>query len=117
MEYKGHYWGIKSTSPFKQAVVFTTDTIGVTSVAVSPATATVTAGQNLQMSATVVTTGFANKAVVWSVDETSKAAGVTITQSGVLKVPANATSESTITVTATSVYDSTKSNTATITVA
>ena len=110
-----HYWGIKSTSPFKQAVVFTTDTIGVTSVSVSPATATITAGQELKLTASVVTTGFANKAVIWSVDDTSAAAGVTITQSGVLKVPADATGE--ITVTATSVYDSTKSNTATITVA
>lgn len=112
-----HYWGIKSTSPFKQAVVFTTDTIGVTSVSVSPATATITAGQELKLTATVVTTGFANKAVIWSVDDTSAAAGVTITQAGVLKVPSTATSNSEITVTAKSVYDSTKSNTATITVA
>ena len=110
-----HYWGIKSTSPFKQAVVFTTDAIGVTSVSVSPATASVSAGQELKLTATVVTTGFANKAVIWSVDDTSVAAGVTITQAGVLKVPTGATGE--ITVTATSVYDSTKSNTATITVA
>ena len=79
-----HYWGVKSTSPFKQAVVFTTDTIGITSVTVSPATATVTAGQDLQMSAAVVTTGFANKAVIWSVDSTSAGLGVTITQNGLL---------------------------------
>lgn len=115
-----HYWGIKSTSPFKQAVVFTTDSIAITSVTVSPATATVTAGQDLQMSATVATTGFANKAVVWSVDSTSKGLGVTITQNGLLKVPADVEStigsETEITVTATSVYDSTKTNTATITV-
>lgn len=115
-----HYWGIKSTSPFKQAVVFTTQAVSVTSVSVSPATATITAGQNLQLSATVVTTGFANKAVIWSVDSTSAAAGVTITQSGLLKVPADVESiigsETEITVTATSVYDSTKSNTATITI-
>ena len=110
-----HYWGIKSTSPFKQAVVFTTDAIGVTSVSVSPATASVSAGQELKLTATVVTTGFANKAVIWSVDDTSAAAGVTITQAGVLKVPTGATGE--ITVKATSVYDNTKSNTATITVA
>ena len=110
-----HYWGIKSTSPFKQAVVFTTDAIGVTSVSVSPATASVSAGQELKLTATVVTTGFANKAVIWSVDDTSAAAGVTITQAGVLKVPTGATGE--ITVTAKSVYDNTKSNTATITVA
>lgn len=115
-----HYWGIKSTSPFKQAVVFTTDTIGVTSVTVSPATATVTAGQDLQMSAAVVTTGFANKAVIWSVDDTSAGLGVSITQNGLLKVPADVEStigsETEITVTATSVYDSTKTNTATVTV-
>jgi hypothetical protein len=115
-----HYWGVKSTSPFKQAVVFTTDTIGITSVTVSPATATVTAGQNLQMSAAVVTTGFANKAVIWSVDDTSAGLGVSITQNGLLKVPADVEStigsETEITVTATSVYDSTVSDDATITV-
>lgn len=115
-----HYWGVKSTSPFKQAVVFTTDTIGITSVTVSPATATVTAGQDLQMSAAVVTTGFANKAVIWSVDDNSAELGVTITQNGLLKVPADVEStigsETEITVTATSVYDSTVSDDATITV-
>lgn len=115
-----HYWGIKSTSPFKQAVVFTTVDIGVTSVTVSPATATVTAGQDLQMSAAVVTTGFANKAVIWSVDDTSAGLGVTITQNGLLKVPADVEStigsETKITVTATSVYDSTVNDDATITV-
>lgn len=115
-----HYWGIKSTSPFKQAVCFTTDPIAITSVTVSPATATVTAGQDLQMSAAVVTTGFANKAVIWSVDSTSKGLGVSITQNGLLKVPADVEStigaETTITVTATSVYDSTVSDNATITV-
>lgn len=110
-----HYWGIKSTSPFKQAVVFTLDSIAVSSVSVSPSTATVTPGQELQLTATVATTGFANKGVVWSVDSTSKADGVTITAGGVLKVPSNA-SVSSVTVTATSVYDSTKYNTATITV-
>ena len=112
-----HYWGIKSTSPFKQAVVFTTDAISVTSVTVSPATATITAGQDLELKATVVTTGFANKAVLWSVDDDAKALGVEITQAGKLKVPATVASDTEITVTATSVYDNTKSNTATITVA
>lgn len=115
-----HYWGVKSTSPFKQAVVFTTDSIAVTSVTVSPATATVTAGQDLQMSAAVATTGFANKAVVWSVDSISKGLGVSITQNGLLKVPATVEStigsETEITVTATSVYDDDVYDSATITV-
>ena len=116
-----HYWGIKSTSPFKQAVVFTTEAVGITSVSVSPAVATVSAGQDLKLTATVVTTGFANKGVVWTVDDDSKALGVTVDQNGLLKVPANVESvigdETEITVTATSVYDKTKSNTSTITVA
>ena len=89
--------------------------VGVTSVTVSPSTASVYAGQKLQLSSTVVTTGFANKAVIWSVDSTSKAAGVTINQSGVLSVPSTIVNESEITVTATSVADSTKTGTATIT--
>ena len=112
-----HYWGIKSTSPFKQAVVFTTDAISVTSVTVSPATATITAGQDLELKATVVTTGFANKAVLWSVDDDASALGVKITQAGKLKVPSTVKSNTEITVTAKSVYDNTKSNTATIKVA
>ena len=112
-----HYWGIKSTSPFKQAVVFTTDAISVTSVKVSPAKATITAGQDLELKATVVTTGFANKAVLWSVDDAAKALGVEITHAGKLKVPATVKSNTEITVTAKSVYDNTKSNTATIKVA
>ena len=112
-----HYWGIKSTSPFKQAVVFTTDAVGVTTVAISPSTASVYAGQDIELKATVTTTGFANKSVVWSVDSTSAAAGVTINQYGKLSIPATVEASTEITVTATSVYDSTKYNTATITVA
>ena len=112
-----HYWGIKSTSPFKQAVVFTTDTVGVTSVAISPSTASVFAGQDIELKATVTTTGFANKAVIWSVDSTSAAAGVKINQYGKLTIPSTVAANTEITVTATSVYDSTKYNTAAITVA
>lgn len=107
-----HVWMVLSTSP-RNAVVFTQDQPAVTSVTVSPATATLTAGAELQMSAVVVTTGFANKAVTWDV---GSATGATIDPStGLLKVSADATAES-ITVTATSVYDSTVTGTATITI-
>lgn len=75
-----------------------------------------TKGQTLQLSATVVTTGFANKAVGWAVDSTSESAGVTIDSTGKLYVPSD-TNVETITVTAQSIYDSTKTGTATITVA
>ena len=112
-----HGHEVISTSPFANACVFTTVAPSVVSVTVSPATATVTAGQSLELSAVVVTTGFANKSVTWAVDDTAYADGVRIdVASGKLTVPANATVES-ITVTATSVYDSTKYNTAVVTVA
>ena len=70
----------------------------------------------MKLSATVVTTGITNQAVIWSVDSTSATDKVEITQDGVLSVPSNATVE-TITVTAKSVYDNTVTGTATITVA
>ena len=111
-----HTWGVVSSSPFENAIVFTQTAQGVTSVTVSPATATVSKGQELQLSAVVVTTGFANKAVYWSVDSTAYAAGVRISDAGKLIVPADA-SVGSVTVTATSIYDNTKTGTATITVA
>lgn len=111
-----HNWGSVSTSPFENSVCFTVTAQGVTSVSVSPSTATVTKGQSLQLSATVVTTGFANKAVYWTVDADSYADGVRIADDGELIIPADATVKS-VTVTATSIYDKTKTGTATITVA
>ena len=107
-----HKWGSVSTSPFENAVVFTSDEQAVSSVQVSPSSASVYPGQELKLSATVATTGFANKAVKWSC---SGVTGATIDNSGLLKVPANVQS-GTITVTATSIYDSSVTGTATITV-
>lgn len=111
-----HAWGSVSSSPFENAVVFTVTVQSVTSVTVSPSTATVSKGQNLELTATVVTTGFANKAVYWSVDADAYADGVRISDAGKLIIPSDATVES-VTVTATSIYDNTKTGTATITVA
>ena len=113
-----HYWGVKSTSPYKQAVVFSTVQPNVTAVSVSPSTATLTQGQvgTLKFTASVTATGFANKAVIWTVDSTSAADGVKISQEGELVVPADASVDS-ITVTATSVYKKTVSGTATVTMA
>ena len=111
-----HSWGSVSSSPFENAICFTVTAQAVSSVTVSPSTATVSKGQTLQLSATVVTTGFANKAVYWSVDADSYADGVRISDMGELIIPSDATVES-VTVTATSIYDNTKTGTATITVA
>ena len=110
-----HAWRIFATSPFANAIVFTSDSSNVTGVTVSPSTANVTAGQELKFTATVATTGITNKAVVWSVDSSAKADGVTINESGVLKVPSDVSVEE-ITVTATSVFKSSVSGTATVTV-
>lgn len=110
-----HTKKIISTSPFAPAVVFTTTAPNVTGVTVSPSTATIYAGMDLKLSATVATAGFANKAVTWSVDSTSKTAGITIGLDGTLHLPSTVTSVETITVTAKSVYKPTVTGTATIT--
>ena len=121
-----HAWRVFSTSPFENAVVFTSDTPAVTSVTVSPATATVSAGMDLKLSATVATTGFANKAVQWSVveaDGQQTGHPVVIDVDGVLHIPADyvgsetvsdATVYNDITVKATSVFNGTTNNTAVI---
>ena len=112
-----HAWKVFSTSPFENAVVFTQDDISVKSVTVSPATATVSKDQELKLSANVETTGFANKAVVWSISSSVEGMNVvTISADGTLKVPSTAPSGE-LTVTATSVYDNSVTGTATITVA
>ena len=108
-----HIWMVLSTSPFKNGVVISQDQPAVTSVTVSPSAATLAQGSELQMSATVTTTGFANKAVVWSV---GTATGVSIDEkTGLLKATSSA-STGDVTVTATSVFDGTTTGTATITI-
>ena len=110
-----HTKKVVSTSPFEPGIVFSTTAPNVTAIEVSPSSATIYAGMDLQLSASVTATGFANKAVEWSVDSTSKAAGVTIDVNGKLHLPATVTSVETITVTAKSIYKSSVTDTATIT--
>lgn len=108
-----HSWGVLSSSPFENAAVFVTVEPKVTGVTVSPASATVSKGQSIQLSAIVATEGFANQAVTWSVESGKKA---TIDSNGLLKIASDATAEA-ITITAKSVFDNTKTGTATITIA
>ena len=107
-----HVWKTFSISPFMNNAMFVPGTPTVTSVTVSPATATVEKGQSLNLSATVVTSNFAPKAVNWSIDSDIS----TIDNSGNLHVSLDETA-STIIVTATSTFDNTKDGDATITVA
>lgn len=68
-----HVQMVLSTSPFENCIVFVKNTPAVSSVSVSPSTATVSKGQTLQLNATVATTGLANKAVTWEQDGGTKA--------------------------------------------
>lgn len=115
-----HVWKTFSVSPFANAIVFVPGTPSVTSVDVTPATASVSAGQTILLTATVVTQNFASKAVDWTVVDSTTSEpvdGVSINVYGELTVGADVTTGTVLTVTATSVVDSTKKDTATITVA
>ena len=111
-----HIWRCFATSPFYGACAMTSATPGITSVTISPDSATVSPGIPVQLNAIVVTTGFANKAVTWSVDSDSEADGISVDMDGLVTIPSDATVE-TVTVTATSAFDTTKTDTATITLA
>ena len=78
-----HEWGIMATSPFANALAIVKVQPTVTSVTVSPSTATVSKGQSLDLKSVVTTTGFANKAVLWCQDGGT---GASIDQSGKLKI-------------------------------
>lgn len=107
-----HVWKTFSVSPFANNALFIPGVPKVTSVTVSPATATVKAGQNIALSAVVQTEYFAPQSVDW----TSDTDDVTVNKSGVVTVGADVVAGTQITITATSTYDSTKSGTSTITV-
>ena len=108
-----HVWKTFSVSPFANNALFIPGTPSITSVTVTPATATVLAGQSISLSATVVTDYFAPQTVTWA----TETEGVTVNASGVVTIGADVPSETEITVTATSTFDTTKSGSATLTVA
>ena len=105
-----HVWKTFSVSPFANNALFIPGTPAVTKVTVSPASATVKAGQNIALSAVVQTEYFAPQSVEW----TSGTDGVTVNKSGVVTVAANVVAGTKITIKATSTYDSEKSGTSTI---
>lgn len=113
-----HVWKTFSVSPFANSAVFVPGVPSVTSVTVSPSTATVNPGQLILFSADVVTANFASKAVNWTLEVAGSGdVPATISALGEVRISNDATSGTEITVTATSVADPTKSDTATITVA
>lgn len=112
--YRYHVWKTFSTSPFQNAVLFTTAVNSVISVTISPASATVAKGNTIQLYADVATTGFASKSVQWSVSGTDTTTSA-IDETGALYVNQNE-ANTTLTVTAVSLEDPSISGTATINV-
>lgn len=108
-----HHWETLSYSPFKNAVAYVTQAPTITSVTVTPGTASVasTTGGNVQLSAAVEGTGLISPKVTW----TSSVSTVSVDENGLVVVPAG-TASGAITITATSVTDPTKTGTATINV-
>lgn len=107
-----HVWKTFSISPFANNALFIPGTPTVTSVTVSPATANVSAGQKVQLSAVVQTTAFAPQSVTWSV---TTGENVTVNQSGLVTIGTDASGE--VVITATSTYNHEKTGTATLTIA
>lgn len=105
-----HTWKIMSMSPFANAVVFVPETPSVTSVTVTPGKATVAPGSTLQLSVNVEVENFAPQTVSWQSDNEN----VNVSQAGFVQVGAGAIG--TARITATSLYDSSKSGTATLTI-
>lgn len=106
-----HVWKTFSVSPFANSVLFVPGTPSVTSVTVSPSTASVPKGGSVSLSAVVDTDYFAPQTVVW----TSSAEDVKVSAAGVVTVDADAKS-TTATITATSAFDNKKKATCTVTV-
>lgn len=110
-----HAWKTFSVSPFANNTVFIAGAPTVTSVTVTPATASVFKGQNIHLNATVATTNFAPKSVNWTITG-QVSADTHIDIYGNLYVAEDETA-TTITATATSTFDSAETGASTITVA
>lgn len=105
-----HTWKTFSISPFHNAVVFVPGAPTITSVTVEPSTASGAVGSTIQLSAEVVSTNFAPKTVTWS----SSSENVTVNSNGLVTIGTGASGS--VTITATSTYDTKKSGTCTITI-
>lgn len=106
-----HVWKTFSVSPFANNALFIPGTPSVTKVTVTPATATVTKGQSIQLHAKVETVNFAPQSVTWSSDSDN----AIVDASG--KVTLTNTATGTINITAKSTYDQSKTGTCVIKVA
>ena len=109
-----HTWKTFAVSPYANAIVFVPATPSVTSVTVTPSTATAGAGDVVRLSVAVVTANYAPQSVDWSSSDETVA---TVDKDGVVTISADAQASDTATITATSTFDSTKTDACVITVA
>lgn len=107
-----HTWKTFAMSPFAQGIVFVPGTPSVNGVTVSPSEITAPAGTSFTVTATVDTEYYANKAVTWASSNSS----VTVDRAGTVTIGDSVADGTVVTITATSVYDATKSATCTLTV-
>jgi hypothetical protein len=107
-----HLWKTFSVSPFANNSLFIPGVPAITSVTLTPGTASGAKGTSLYFTATVVTQNFAPQSVIWTINSSLSE----IDQRGKLTIGTGETA-TTITVTATSTFDGTKKGTATVTVA
>lgn len=104
-----HQWKTFSVSPFASALMFIPATPSVTSVTVSPDTASIGVGETVSLTPTVEVENFAPQTVIYTSSDEDVA---TVSNAGV--VTGIAAGSATITVTST--FDDSKSDTASITV-
>ena len=118
LNYFYHVWKMFSISPFHNAVLFTSDPVAVSKVAVTPPTVTTPAGVDLLVRADVTATGFADKSVKWEITGNTDGTELIINPNDnkVVTVRLGKNQSAQVTVTATSVLDPSKKATSTITI-
>ena len=112
-----HVWKTFSTSPYANAILFTSggsDDWSGASISVTPSAATVLPGQSVQLEANItrLPVPFLSKAIDWE----SNSEYATVNKNGVVTVLANAPKSTQITITAKAHANPTTKGTATITV-
>ena len=117
-QYWYHTWKTFSISPYANACAIVSSVGSITSVTVSPSTATIAAGGSASFSAAMVVSGLVSDAVEWSITKQTSADTHIDPSTGTLVLGADETGDAShhITVTATSVADATAYGTATVTV-
>lgn len=112
-----HKWQTLSASPFENITLLTDQSSAVSTLAIDQSNLTISVAGSTRFTATVTTTGFASKEVEWSLTAGTGTLNdyISVDQYGIVTVKTGAT-DGTYTLKATSLVDSTKYDTITVTV-